>query len=402
MYMPLGDFYYANLIGVAGIVPPACSFEDQFNYVGPANPTKWIVVQGNPTADGTQLTLHKATGYPYDEDVMWARDPISGTEIKFDCDKVILESRTRFRVDSAQGHIQAVDMSTLGRFIINSNYGSGIRFHTSDGTLWSCTYWAWPDDDYHDFRVEWDRLLRVYKCFMDDVLVATHSHVLGDKVPDSTFNPQLQLLGNYMGIEKDMYFDWIKVCPVEYLFEDQFNYVGIPDPSKWIINSGSPTVDGTQLILYKPPTSASVIAGDASTGIQKLFDYDKYNTEFRARFRVGAAEGRVYLPDYVTGQYIQMKSNYGSGIACQSSDGSGYTRTVIPWPDDNYHDFIIEWNRITRVIKFYMDDVLKATHSNPSESVPDSTFNPVLYVGAPYMGSPEDQYVDWIIVKEVL
>ena len=44
----------------------------------------------------------------------------------------------------------------------------------------------------------------------------------------------------------------------ERIVDDEFDYVGVPDPAKWIIDSGNPTVDGEKLIIPGDPSNHSI------------------------------------------------------------------------------------------------------------------------------------------------
>lgn len=139
-------------------------------------------------------------------------------------------------------------------------------------------------------------------------------------------------------------------------FDDQFQYVGAPDPGLWTIQDGDPTVDGEYLLLEPlfvgPPEANIVISNDLM-----LFG----EVEFRIDLSAGVFNGANFGLSYPGGfrAYFVVTSSTTLEVVSQNGGAQEFDSLTVPaLTVDKYK---IVWARDK--VEFYLNDGLIKTFS---------------------------------------
>lgn len=146
------------------------------------------------------------------------------------------------------------------------------------------------------------------------------------------------------------------VAPPGPIFEDQFNYgPAIPDPTKWNILSGTPQVNGSALVLVPSIPAEGIQAKPTFSPYLRLV------TGFK--MTASANPAALILSDGIFGgEYISFVQ-VGGVVRFTSNTAGGTDITHVFWIPyiNTFAKIEIIWTATK--IEFYVNDVLKATHT---------------------------------------
>jgi len=181
---------------------------------------------------------------------------------------------------------------------------------------------------------------------------------------------------------------WANSEPIiTYLFEDQFNYTGPPDPSKWTIYMGLASVDGLELVLPTVPYHNRVIS--IPTFLHK-------EVEFRSNIALISSPitwgycGFFTIAPVPNGAWLRRNTDGNIYLATAGPHGNELV-ALVPQPSAAYHTYKVACEASQAVA--YVDDVPAAVANIhvPDQACPVS----ILLLN----GVSVPLKVDWVRVK---
>jgi len=218
-------------------------------------------------------------------------------------------------------------------------------------------------------------------------------------LPLAPSNVRSQLSGNDIvlvwdhSIERNR-FQYFEILKLTLGLNEEFNYSGVPDTAIWTIQAGTPSVNGSDL----------VIKSDGSTP-DELFSISSFlYTTIELRQKWAGAIGHavnwfgMLTPDLQNGFWFEAVTIGFLINAYVRKNGVTSGPFLLGTLDTSYHKFKFEWfidlgAGSTPTVKIYFDDVLKATETT---NVPTTSI-PIWFRGT--RATAGDVNIDWVTMS---